>query len=135
MMTLTELFQPGDFACDYEKSPPENYVGEVTKVTDGGLTIRVHGKETQFSKEESEKMVQSHPPHPKNPMAGLPLDPEVWDTHHSLAFSQREHKTLRNKEGDARSQLAELLQCPATWPFIIAKTKELQLNSHAKHHS
>lgn len=125
-MTLTERFSIGDFACYYDKSPPENAVGIVTSATDKGLTIQSSdGKETTYSKEEAAEMVQSCHPDPENTLSGLPVDPEVWDIHHTHVFREREYGQLQKRETAARSELADILQCPASWTFLLPKIRKL----------
>lgn len=60
--------------------------------------------------------------------AGIKLDvwhdPESWGDKEQAFFWERECRRMQETNDAPRAELAEFLQCPATWEYIVKTVKK-----------
>jgi len=124
-MKPSEHFAIGGHVAKYSEHDPEKaYRGVVISVDDRAWKVLVCNRAGKSKLLAADPLTEILDPAADSPAAGLPLDPEVWDSHHRMVFLQREHDSLRDREDAARADLANYLQVPAMWKFIIPAIKD-----------
>jgi len=134
-MAVSELFEISSHVSVYEEHDPVRaYIGVVVAIHDDAheLTIRhYNGAEIRLPASplvevaNPELELTAHGKPPVNDFAGLPTDPEVFDTHHSLVFLQREHDKARAQVDAVVEELSSLLRLPASWTFLMPALRSI----------